>query len=197
MPSLRYLVHLKAPGLDVIGAGEPALPGVSVGHNEVIAFGLTIFAIDQEDLYVYDLNPANPRQYRYGGVWEDMQVVHETIPVKGAAPREAELLFTRHGPVVKTDGKHAFAVRTVWAQPGTSAYFGSISGCRSRSRASSPPPPATSAGSAPAGPRSGRTGTDCCRSQATAAMSGRASSPPTNCPVYTTPRRAGSLRPMK
>ena len=126
VPSLRYLVHLKAPGLDVIGAGEPALPGVSVGHNEVIAFGLTIFAIDQEDLYVYDLNPANPRQYRYGGVWEDMQVVHETIPVKGAAPREVELLFTRHGPVVKTDGKHAFAVRTVWAQPGTSAYFGSI-----------------------------------------------------------------------
>jgi penicillin amidase len=126
VPSLRYLVHLKAPGLDVIGAGEPALPGVSVGHNDTIAFGLTIFAIDQEDLYVYDLNPANPRQYRYGGGWEDMQVAHETIPVKGAAPREAELLFTRHGPVVKTDGRHAFAVRTVWGEPGTSAYFGSI-----------------------------------------------------------------------
>ena len=60
MPSLRYIVQLKAPGLDVIGAGEPALPGVSVGHNDTIAFGLTIFAIDQEDLYVYDLNPANP-----------------------------------------------------------------------------------------------------------------------------------------
>ena len=126
VPSLRYIVQLKAPGLDVIGAGEPALPGVSVGHNETIAFGLTIFAIDQEDLYVYDLNPANPRQYRYGGGWEDMPVVHESIPVKGAAPREVDLLFTRHGPVVKADGKHAFAVRTVWAQPGTSAYFGSI-----------------------------------------------------------------------
>ena len=126
VPSLRYIVQLKAPGLDVIGAGEPALPGVSVGHNETIAFGLTIFAIDQEDLYVYDLNPANPRQYRYGGGWEDMRVVHETIPVKGAAPREVDLLFTRHGPVVKNDGQHAFAVRTVWAEPGTSAYFGSI-----------------------------------------------------------------------
>jgi len=128
VPSLRYLVQLKAPGLDVIGAGEPALPGVSVGHNEAIAFGLTIFAIDQEDLYVYDLNPANPRQYRYGGGWEDMKVVHEAIPVKGAPPRETDLLFTRHGPVVKVsdDGKHAFAVRTVWGEPGTSAYFGSI-----------------------------------------------------------------------
>jgi penicillin amidase len=127
-PSLRYLVHLKAPGLDVIGAGEPALPGVSVGHNEQVAFGLTIFAIDQEDLYVYDLNPANPRQYRYRDGWEDMRVVHETIPVKGAATRDFDLTFTRHGPVVRVsdDGRHAFAVRTVWSAPGTSAYFGSI-----------------------------------------------------------------------
>ncbi len=127
-PSLRYIVHLKAPGLDVIGAGEPSAPGVSVGHNDAIAFGFTIFAIDQEDLYVYDLNPANPRQYRYGGRWEDMRVVHETIPVKGAAPREVDLLFTRHGPVVRLDPAthHAFAVRTVWGEPGTSAYFGSI-----------------------------------------------------------------------
>jgi len=126
VPSLRYLVHLKAPGLDVIGAGEPALPGVSVGHNEAIAFGLTIFAIDQEDLYVYDLNPANPRQYRYQGGWADMAIVHEQIPVKGEAPHDVELDFTRHGPVLKSDGKHAFAIRTVWAEPGTSAYFGSI-----------------------------------------------------------------------
>jgi penicillin amidase len=126
VPSLRYIVHLKAPGLDVIGAGEPALPGVSVGHNDAIAFGLTIFAIDQEDLYVYDLNPRNPRQYRYRGRWEDMRVVTETISVKGEAPRQVELEFTRHGPVVKADGKHAFAVRSVWAEPGTSAYFGSI-----------------------------------------------------------------------
>jgi penicillin amidase len=128
VPSLRYIVQLKAPGLDVIGAGEPALPGVSVGHNQAIAFGLTIFAIDQEDLYVYDLNPANPRQYRHGDGWEDMRVVHESILVKGEAPRDALLLFTRHGPVVKIsdDGRHAFAVRTVWSEPGTSAYFGSI-----------------------------------------------------------------------
>src|SRR5690606_39414850 len=52
-PSLRYLAHLSAPGLDVIGAGEPALPGVSIGHNGTIAFGLTVLGMDQEDLYVY------------------------------------------------------------------------------------------------------------------------------------------------
>ena len=128
VPSLRYIVHLKAPGLDVIGAGEPSLPGVAVGHNEVAGFGFTIFAIDQEDLYVYDLNPKNPHQYRYAGRWEEMKVVHDVIPVKGAVPSQADLLFTRHGPVVKVsaDGRHAFAVRTVWSDPGNSAYFDAI-----------------------------------------------------------------------
>jgi penicillin amidase len=62
VPSLRYVVHLNAPGMSVIGAGEPALPGISIGHNGQIAFGFTIFAIDQEDLYVYETHPENLRQ---------------------------------------------------------------------------------------------------------------------------------------
>lgn len=127
VPSLRYIVGLDAPGLSVIGAGEPALPGISIGHNGTIAFGLTIFNVDQEDLYVYELNPANPNQYRYRDGWETMRVVHETEEVKGEAPRDIELKFTRHGPVVLFDAanKRAFAIRSVWFEPGTSAYFGS------------------------------------------------------------------------
>ena len=125
VPSLRYVVHLSAPGLSLIGAGEPALPGVTFGHNDDGAFGITIFGIDQEDLYVYELNPADPHQYRYGDGWEEMTVVREKIPVKGEAPRDVELRFTRHGPVIDFDPAHrrAFALRTVWAQPGASAYF--------------------------------------------------------------------------
>ncbi|KQQ80738.1 PbsX family transcriptional regulator [Aureimonas sp. Leaf324] len=127
VPSLRYIVHLNAPGLSVIGAGEPSLPGISIGHNGTIAFGLTIFAIDQEDLYVYETNPANPNQYRYGDGWEDMRVEKETVAVKGGAPQEVELHYTRHGAVLRSDpaGNRAFALRTVWLEPGTSAYFGS------------------------------------------------------------------------
>ena len=118
---------MNAPGLSVIGAGEPALPGVTIGHNDKIAFGITIFPIDQEDLYVYELNPANPHQYRYNGGWEDMQVVHQTLEVKGEPPRDIELDFTRHGPVLKIDPAthRAFAIRTIWSEPGTAAYFGS------------------------------------------------------------------------
>jgi penicillin amidase len=127
VPSLRYVVHLNAPGISVIGAGEPALPGISIGHNGQIAFGLTIFAIDQEDLYAYETNPDNPREYRYQNAFEPMTVVRETIEVEGEAPREVDLLFTRHGPVVYADPqqRRAFAVRSVWFEPGTSAYFGS------------------------------------------------------------------------
>jgi penicillin amidase len=126
-PSLRYIAHVSAPGLDVIGAGEPSLPGVSIGHNGSASFGLTRFYIDQEDLYVYELNPSNGREYRYGKGWEAMRVLRETIRVKGSAPVEAELVFTRHGPVIWADSRRAYAVRSGWLETGTAAYFGSAS----------------------------------------------------------------------
>ncbi len=122
VPSLRYIVHLNAPGLDIIGAGEPALPGVSFGHNDDMAWGLTIFAIDQEDLYVYD---TRGDAYRYKSGFEPMTVTRETVEVKGEAPRQVTLKFTRHGPVIDETSGHAFALRTVWNNPGASGYFGS------------------------------------------------------------------------
>ena len=127
-PSLRYITHLNAPQLNIIGAGEPALPGISIGHNGSIAFGLTIFSIDQEDLYVYETNPANPMEYKYQGKWEKFVVLREPIPVKGATPVDAELRFTRHGPVIYTESEknRAFAVRSGWFEPGMAPYFGSI-----------------------------------------------------------------------
>ena len=134
-PSLRYIVHLNAPDLDIIGAGEPALPGVSFGHNAQMAWGLTIFYIDQEDLYVYDTKGDS---YRYKTGYEPMTVVHEAIEVKGEAPRDVVLKFTRHGPVLAETpdsghGAHAFAMRTVWNLPGASGYFGSSRMWRAKS----------------------------------------------------------------
>ena len=125
-PSIRYLAHLDAPGLSVIGAGELHLPGITIGHNDRIAFGITTFMVDQADLYVYELNPENPRQYRYADGWEDMRIVHETLAVKGEAAREVELAYTRHGAVLKIDAaaNRAFALRSVWWEPGASSYFG-------------------------------------------------------------------------
>lgn len=134
LPSLRYTVHLNAPGLNIVGAGEPAVPGVSLGHNDDIAFGLTIFPTDQEDLYVYALDPADPGRYRYGDGFETMRVEHESIPVRGEAPREVTLHFTRHGPVLHRDEARAraYALRTVWTEPGTAAYMASLRYQRAR-----------------------------------------------------------------
>ena len=123
VPSLRYIAHLNGPGIDVIGAGEPALPGISIGHNERIAFGLTIFPIDQEDLYVYR---KAKNGYRYQNGVEPFTRVTEVIKVKGAPSQGVELLFSRHGPIVSQTKKHAFAVRAAWLEPGMSPYFGSI-----------------------------------------------------------------------
>ncbi|WP_418119965.1 penicillin acylase family protein [Variovorax sp. 350MFTsu5.1] len=134
-PSLRYMAHLSAPGMDVIGAGEPFLPGISIGHNGTIAFGLTRFYMDQEDLYVYQLNPRNPNEYRYQGRWEPMVRVTERIAVKGeGAPREVINTFTRHGPVLLSEpGKQrAFALRAAWLEPGMAPYFGSMDYMRAR-----------------------------------------------------------------
>jgi penicillin amidase len=127
-PSLRYWVHLVAPGWNVIGGGEPTLSGVSIGHNEYGAWGLTIFGNDNEDLYVYETNPANANEYRYRGRWEAMRTVADTIPVKGAAPATVELKYTRHGPVIFEDrtNHRAYALRAAWLEPGSAPYLASL-----------------------------------------------------------------------
>ena len=127
-PSLRYFVHLHAPGWNVIGGGEPVLPGISIGHNEVGAWGLTVFGQDNEDLYVYETNPANPNQYRYLDGWEDMRVIEDTIAIKGESPETVELKYTRHGPVLYEDEEHhkAYALRAAWMEIGSSPYLASL-----------------------------------------------------------------------
>ena len=128
VPSLRYWAHLVGPGWNVIGGGEPEIPGISIGHNEYGAWGLTVFSTDGEDLYVYETNPSNPNQYRYEGHWEDMRIIEETIPVKGSSPVTVELKYTRHGPVVFEDEGEdlAYAVRPAWAEIGGAPYLASL-----------------------------------------------------------------------
>lgn len=127
-PSLRYWVHLVAPGWNVIGGGEPVLPGVSIGHNEHGAWGLTIFGNDSEDLYVYETNPANPNEYRYRGRWESMRVIKDNIRVRGESPVAVEYKYTRHGPVLFEDAaRHkAYALRAAWMDIGGAPYLASL-----------------------------------------------------------------------
>ncbi len=112
IPNLRYLSHIDTPELKIAGAGEPALPGISFGHNEDAAWAITIFAIDQQDLVV---NPKGTK----------LADVRETIAVKGEAPREVVLKFSEDGPIIHEDpaSGRSFALRATWARPGASAYF--------------------------------------------------------------------------
>ena len=128
VPSLRYWSHLVGPGWNVIGGGEPEIPGISIGHNEHGAWGLTVFNTDGEDLYVYETNPDNPSQYRYLGEWEEMRVITETIEVKDARSVSVELKYTRHGPVVFEDQENslAYAIRPAWMEVGGSPYLASL-----------------------------------------------------------------------
>jgi penicillin G amidase len=128
VPSLRYMVHLVAPGWNVIGGGEPEIPGISIGHNEFGTWGLTVYETDGEDLYVYDLNPENQNQYKYKDNWVDMSMITETIKVKGNADVSVDLFYTQHGPVAYLDKENnkAYAIRCAWLEPGGSPYLASL-----------------------------------------------------------------------
>ncbi|MBA4850324.1 penicillin acylase family protein [Emticicia sp. BO119] len=127
-PALRYWCHLNAPGWNVVGGGEPTIPGISIGHNDYGAWGLTIFQTDNEDLYIYDANPKNPNQYRYKGIWENLKIITDTIKVLNAEPVVVQLKYTRHGPVVFEDDKNhkLFGVRAGWLEAGCSPYLASL-----------------------------------------------------------------------
>jgi penicillin G amidase len=134
-PSLRYLVHLTAPGFDASGAGEALYPGIMTGHNGEAAFGLTLFfGHDEEDVYVYETRPGHPDEYRYQGAWEEMEVVEEAFAVRGAPDQKLKLRFTRHGPVVydEPDANRAYAIRTVISEAGTTPYGACLISMRTR-----------------------------------------------------------------
>src|SRR6185503_3152355 len=146
-PSLRYLTHLVGPGWNVIGAGEPGVPGVAGGHNGQVGFGFTIVGMDQQDLYVERISVCPgfrqsraarmgtaPRCTWHEARWVPLKTVEDTIRVKGEAPRAVRLEFSHHGPIVTTDSARgrAFALRFVGSEPGTAGYLAQLSIDRAR-----------------------------------------------------------------
>ncbi|HSH76557.1 MAG TPA: penicillin acylase family protein, partial [Longimicrobiales bacterium] len=127
-PSLRYIVHLDAPGWTAIGSTEPVLPGVAIGHNGRVAWGLTIVGTDQSDVYVETVNPENPNQVLHNGNWEDLRVEYDTVQVLGGGREIIELKFSRHGPIFYEDSENrrAYAMRSTMHEPGTTGYLGSL-----------------------------------------------------------------------
>ncbi|MBC8249842.1 MAG: penicillin acylase family protein, partial [Anaerolineales bacterium] len=107
MPSIWYEIglHCDPVGLDcpynVVGASFASTPGVVIGHNDHIAWGVTNLGPDVQDLFIERVNPENPNQYEYQGEWLDMEVVREEIRVAGEdEPVVVNARITHHGPII-------------------------------------------------------------------------------------------------
>jgi penicillin amidase len=128
-PSWRYLVHLNAPGWNVIGAASPWLPGIVIGHNQHLAWAMTSRAEDVQDLYAEKVNPTNPHQIEQAGRWTDTRIIADPIVVKRREkPFPFDLESTSHGVIIASDrARHlAFTVRWTGFEPGTAAELGAL-----------------------------------------------------------------------
>jgi penicillin amidase len=137
-PSLRYLVHLNAPGWNVVGAASPWLPGVVIGHNDRVAWGMTAFPADTADVYIERVNPSDPHQVEHRGRWVETTVVRDPIHIKGQAePFPFEREYTPNGVVVASDrDRHLeFAVRWSGSEAGAAGELAALALDRARSSA--------------------------------------------------------------
>jgi penicillin amidase len=103
MPSIWYEVGLHCDDdcpFNVSGFSFAGVPGVIIGHNDRIAWGVTNFAADTQDLYVERINPDNADQYQFKGEWVDLDIRTEIIEVAGTNPTEIQVKSTRHGPII-------------------------------------------------------------------------------------------------
>ena len=103
VPSLWYENHLSGGDIHVTGASIPGIPGVVIGHNERVAWGLTNGENNVQDLFIERFDPSDPTRYEFQGAWEQATVVREQILIKGQAePAIEEVRITRHGPVISS-----------------------------------------------------------------------------------------------
>lgn len=127
-PSIWYLTHLKAPGLHVAGVTAPGVPGVIIGHNEHLAWGVTNLGPDVQDLYLEQFDSANPRRYRTPAGWRQAEVRREEIKVRQSPADPAtestffEVVVTRHGPVVYEKNNQRYALRWTALAPDANEF---------------------------------------------------------------------------
>ncbi len=100
VPQIWYLCHLHCPELNVCGGSLPGVPGVIIGRNEHLAWGVTNLMADCTDLYLVCVDPRRPTRYLYRGEYRDMEVERTVIPVAGRSGHTFTIHRTLHGPVI-------------------------------------------------------------------------------------------------
>jgi penicillin G amidase len=116
IPSTWYMIHLRAPGLDVSGVSLPGVPGVIIGHNDRIAWGVTNLQFDVQDLYAEKFD-ARTGRYTFRDRVEQAHLERSAIGVKGNKPVQFDQWVTRHGPIFLSDEGQTYALRWAAAEP--------------------------------------------------------------------------------
>ncbi|MCL4267058.1 MAG: penicillin acylase family protein [Anaerolineae bacterium] len=117
MPAIWYQVGLHAPGYEAVGFSFAGVPGVIVGHNNDIAWGVTNTGADVLDLYIERIDGD---QYEYMGEMHDLEIIEEVIKVNGGEDVVLPVRITRHGPIISDvleDSEEVLAVRWVAQEP--------------------------------------------------------------------------------
>jgi len=128
VPSVWYMIHLTAPGLNVIGVSLPGFPLVIIGHNEKIAWGMTNTGPDVQDLYSESFDSGAPNRYLHNGAWVDAEVRDEVVKVRGKRDYRFTVKVTRHGPIVSESCGRDLALRWTALEPhALSALFNAVS----------------------------------------------------------------------
>jgi len=105
LPSVWYLAHLVAEGLNVAGGTFPGIPGILVGHNDHIAWGLTNTQADVVDYFYEKVHPRDQSKYRYKARWRRFDTVEEQFLIRGGETRTVAIERSVHGPVLTRRGQ--------------------------------------------------------------------------------------------
>ena len=99
-PSIWYLARLELETGGVIGGTIPGLPVILVGRSASLGWGLTTANVDDTDVYIEKLNPANPNEYQSLDGFVPFFKKQSIIEIKGQKPVTLDMLWTENGPVL-------------------------------------------------------------------------------------------------
>ena len=109
-PSLFYLARLQLDGGGVIGASIPGTPIILSGRNEKLAWGITASYLDDQDIFIEELNLSNPNQYRTKKGWAEFKTDEQYIKVKNSSDFKIERKWTKNGPILPHKSYDLFSI---------------------------------------------------------------------------------------
>jgi penicillin amidase len=137
-PGVWYQTELSAPGIHVAGVTFPGAPGVTLGHNDRIAWGATNLGPDVQDVYIEKFNKDNPNRYLTPSGWREAEILHEQIKVRKRFTDPAteiqnyDVALTRHGPIIMEKDGARYALRWTAFDASTNELSGLFDANRAR-----------------------------------------------------------------